>query len=138
VYPDANLASAAVGQITFDATGKISGPLIGGVGTDYGLTFAAGAIPSGQPNPSRAQAFCRRPSTSTSTVPPSFGVAFAVSNLSPDGYTSGGVTGLTRSTKKGVITTTYSNGQNLTTGRHDRAGRLPQLCRAWRRSAAAT
>jgi flagellar hook protein FlgE len=38
-----------------------------------------------------------------------------VSNLSQDGYTSGEFTGLTIN-EKGVITTTYSNGQNLKTG----------------------
>ena len=44
-----------------------------------------------------------------------FGVNYAVSNLTQDGYTSGEFTGLTID-GKGVVTTRYSNGQTLKTG----------------------
>ena len=44
-----------------------------------------------------------------------FGVPFAVSNLTQDGYTSGQYTGLSID-NKGVITTTYSNGQTMKNG----------------------
>ena len=44
-----------------------------------------------------------------------FGVNFAISNLSQDGYTSGEFTGLSID-GKGVITTRYSNGQTMKDG----------------------
>jgi len=44
-----------------------------------------------------------------------FGTAFSISNLSQDGYTAGEFTGLNID-GKGVISTTYSNGQTLKTG----------------------
>lgn len=44
-----------------------------------------------------------------------FGVNYAISNLSQDGYTSGEFTGLSID-NKGVITTRYSNGQTLKNG----------------------
>ena len=44
-----------------------------------------------------------------------YGTAFAVSNLTQDGYTSGQYTGMTID-NKGVISTRYSNGQTLKTG----------------------
>jgi flagellar hook protein FlgE len=113
VYPNTNLPGTALGQITFDATGKISGPLIGGVGPGFGLTFAAGTIPSDNPN--EATGFLPQAIDVNLNGATQYGVTFAVSNLSQDGYTSGEFTGLTIN-EKGVITTTYSNGQNLKTG----------------------
>jgi flagellar hook protein FlgE len=45
-----------------------------------------------------------------------FGTAFAVSNLSQDGYTAGDLTGVSIETS-GVITTHYSNGQTQARGK---------------------
>ena len=113
VYPNATPTAVALGQITFDATGTISGPLIGGVGPDFGLTFAAGTIASDNPN--EPTGFLPQAINVNLNGATQFGTSFAVSNLSQDGYTSGEFTGLTIN-EKGVITTTYSNGQNLKTG----------------------
>jgi flagellar hook protein FlgE len=44
-----------------------------------------------------------------------YGTDFAISNLTQDGYTSGNFTGLSID-NKGVITTTYSNGQTMKDG----------------------
>jgi flagellar hook protein FlgE len=113
VYPDTNLASAALGQITFDTTGKISGPLLGGIGPDFGLSFPAGTIVSDNPNESTG--FLPQAIDVNLNGATQYGVTFAVSNLSQDGYTSGEFTGLNID-EKGVITTSYSNGQTLKTG----------------------
>jgi flagellar hook protein FlgE len=112
IFPDALATSTALGTVTFDATGKINGPLLNG-GPDFGLTLAAGTIASANPN--EPTGFLPQSINVNLNGVTQYGVPFAVSNLSQDGYTSGEFTGLNIDTK-GVITTNYSNGQTLKTG----------------------
>jgi flagellar hook protein FlgE len=112
VYPDTTLPGTSLGTVTFDVAGKISGPLLNG-GPDFGLTLAAGSIASANPN--ETTGFLPQSMDVNLNGVTQYGVAFSVSNLSQDGYTSGEFTGLNIDTK-GVITTNYSNGQTLKTG----------------------
>jgi flagellar hook protein FlgE len=98
VYP-------SLGKITFDSAGKISGPVLG---TGMGITLAGGTIPS--LNPNQASGFIPGAVTVDLSGVTQFGTAFAVSNLTQDGYTSGELTGISIG-EGGLITTRYSNGQ---------------------------
>jgi flagellar hook protein FlgE len=100
-----------IGPITFDAvTGKIAGPL---VGTKVELTIPTLTIVSNNPN--EPSGYILDPITVNLDGATQFGTAFSISNLSQDGYTAGEFTGLNID-GKGVISTTYSNGQTLKTG----------------------
>jgi flagellar hook protein FlgE len=103
----------SLGTITFDAAGKITGPAAVAPATGFGIALAANSIPSLNPNAAGGkipQAMTVNLSTITQ-----FGTAFAVSNLTQDGYTSGELTGLTIG-ENGQITTRYSNGQSQVGG----------------------
>ena len=103
--PLATSTYPSLGKITFDAAGKISGPVLG---TGMGITLAGGTIPS--LNPNQASGFIPGAITVDLSGVTQFGTAFAVSNLTQDGYTSGELTGISIG-ETGQITTRYSNGQ---------------------------
>jgi len=117
VYQNLTLPGTSLGTVTFDASGKATAPTLTGGG--IGLTLPANTITSANPNTPVI------PPATVATLPQAitlkldgvtqFGVPFAVSNLSQDGYTSGVFTGLNID-GNGVITTRYSNGQSLKTG----------------------
>lgn len=106
-----------IGTVVFDATGKVTSPLLPS-GT-AGLTIAGGSIPSNNPNETlldvNGNPVIPQPITIDLAGVTQFGTSFAVSNLSQDGYTAGEFTSLNID-GKGVISTTYSNGQTLKTG----------------------
>ena len=106
-----------IGTIVFDATGKVTSPLLPS-GT-AGLTIAGGSIPSNNPNETTLDVNGNPVIPQAITIDlkgvTQFGASFAVSNLSQDGYTAGEFTSLNID-GKGVISTTYSNGQTLKTG----------------------
>jgi len=103
--PLATSTYPSLGKITFDAAGKISGPVLG---TGMGITLAGGTIPS--LNPNQTSGFIPGAITVDLSGVTQFGTAFAVSNLTQDGYTSGELTGISIG-ETGQITTRYSNGQ---------------------------
>jgi flagellar hook protein FlgE len=106
-----------IGTVVFDATGKVTSPLLPS-GT-AGLTIAGGSIPSNNPNETTLDINGNPVIPQAITIDlagvTQFGTSFAVSNLSQDGYTAGEFTSLNID-GKGVISTTYSNGQTLKTG----------------------
>ncbi|TAH11631.1 MAG: flagellar hook protein FlgE [Curvibacter sp.] len=114
VYTDLT-SPAPVGVITFTATGAIAGPVLG---TGFGLTIPGSTIPSNNPNETTIVGGIRRipgPITVDLSGVSQFGAAFSVTNLSQDGYAAGEFTSLSID-GKGVISTSYSNGQTLKTG----------------------
>jgi flagellar hook protein FlgE len=108
---------ANLGPITFDSTGKVSGPLLASGGA--GLTIPGGTIPSNNPNETTTNANAQKVMPNALTVDltgvSQFGAAFSVTNLSQNGYAAGEFTSLAID-GKGVISTSYSNGQTLKTG----------------------
>jgi flagellar hook protein FlgE len=90
---------ATVGSLVFDASGKLQSSTVGN------LTLTP-AFPSIVP-----------PFTVTVDISKvtQYGAAFAVSNLTQDGYAPGELTGLSIG-ESGVITTRYSNGQTQSSG----------------------
>jgi flagellar hook protein FlgE len=116
VYTDLVVPGAPVGTITFSATGAVIGPVLG---TGFGITIPGGTIPSNNPNETTLNAALVRVIPGAITVDLSgvsqFGAAFSVTNLSQDGYAAGEFTSLSID-GKGVISTSYSNGQTLKTG----------------------
>ncbi len=107
---DSLTATAPIAYLAFDGTGALQGL--------YDPAGAASATP-GQvgitiPNPSFPTAG-PVPVTLDFSAVTQYGVNFAVSNLTQDGYTSGEFTGLSID-PKGVITTRYSNGQTKLDG----------------------
>ena len=106
-----------VGTLVFDSAGKVTSPLVAGKAS---LTLAANSIPSNNPNETSVN-----PVTLVKSLPQAitvdlsgvtqFGSNFNVTNLSQNGYTSGEFTSLNID-GKGVISTSYSNGQTLKTG----------------------
>ncbi len=106
-----------IGTVVFDAAGKVTSPMLPS-GT-AGLTIAGGSIPSNNPNETTLDANGNPVIPQAITVDlkgvTQFGANFAVTNLSQDGYTAGEFTSLNID-GKGVISTTYSNGQTLKTG----------------------
>jgi flagellar hook protein FlgE len=95
--------SGALFQMTFDANGKLTAPS----GTTS-LTLTS-------PNPAVGTngQFTAQLDVSKATQ---YGSAFAVSNLTQDGYTAGELTGLSVGVD-GVITSRYSNGQTQSAGK---------------------
>jgi flagellar hook protein FlgE len=90
---------ATVGSLVFDASGKLQSSTVGN------LTLTP-AFPSIVPP------FTVTVDFSKATQ---YGAAFAVSNLTQDGYAPGELTGLSIG-ESGVITTRYSNGQTQSSG----------------------
>ncbi|MES2949719.1 MAG: flagellar hook protein FlgE [Pseudomonadota bacterium] len=89
-----------VTQLTFDTSGNITAP----VGT-VPLTLTSTNTNIGT--------FVAQLDMSSATQ---YGTAFAVTDLTQDGYTAGTLTGLSIS-EQGIITTRYSNGQSQATGK---------------------
>jgi flagellar hook protein FlgE len=98
--------TAPVGVLCFDANGTLnSSSTFPPVGPPAGLTVTPD--PTGIIPPFQVQVDVSKVTQ--------FGVNFAISALSQDGYTSGEFTGLSIDSK-GVITTRYSNGQTMKDG----------------------
>ena len=106
VYADLT-STTPLGTITFDATGKVATP------ASKSLTIPGGTIASNNPN----EATGKIPAAIAVDIKgvSQFGAAFSVTALSQDGYSAGEFTSLTID-GKGVISTSYSNGQTLKTG----------------------
>ncbi len=96
--------------MTFNATGGLAGTY-DSTGT---ATATLGQLALTIPNASNVTAGPLAPTLDVTGVT-EYGTAFAVSSIAQNGYTSGNFTSLAIDTK-GVITTTYSNGQTLKTG----------------------
>ncbi len=108
----------SIATLTFDASGNIIGPAATAPATGFGLTLTGGTIPSLNPNDAVSAGgtgFLLQDIVVDLTNVTQFGTAFAVSNLTQDGYTAGELTGLTIG-EDGVITTRYSNGQTQSAG----------------------
>jgi len=99
--------------IKFNAAGQITGPVATPPETGFSLTLLPNTIASSNPNTTGGKL------TQAITVKldgvTQYGAAFAVSNLTQDGYASGELTGL-KIGENGVITGSYSNGQKLAAG----------------------
>jgi len=105
-----------MGTVEFDNTGKLK--LLGaGTGTpnsaNTGLVFPAGTFTS--VNPNEPSGLIQTEITLDLATATQFGTAFAVSNLTQDGYTAGELTGLNIG-QDGSITANYSNGQTQIAG----------------------
>jgi flagellar hook protein FlgE len=120
IYTSTDAAATIVDTIAFDSAGKVTSPLNGAGKAE--ITLDWGSIPSSNPN--EPTGFIQRPIsepiTSTGMTVDlagvtQFGSNFNVTNLSQNGYTSGEFTSLNID-GKGVISTSYSNGQTLKTG----------------------
>lgn len=101
---------ANLGPIVFNASGSVTGPVLG---AGVGLTIPGGTIPNSNPN--EPTGFITTPIAVKLDDVTQFGVNFSVTNLAQDGYTAGEFTSLAID-GKGVISTSYSNGQTLKTG----------------------
>ncbi|MDR7308554.1 flagellar hook protein FlgE [Rhodoferax saidenbachensis] len=106
VYTDLT-STTPIGTMTFDATGKVTGPV------GLTLTIPGGTITSNNPN--EATGFIPGAMTVDISGVTQFGAAYSVTALSQDGYAAGEFTSLAID-GKGVISTSYSNGQTLKTG----------------------
>ena len=113
-----------VGTILFDAAGKItlpvtstSAPTVTPTPTGAFITLAPNSVTSPNPNWSAQVPPGTMPQEITIQLDTitQFGTAFAVSNLTQDGYTAGELTGVTIG-ENGVITARYSNGQTQSAG----------------------
>lgn len=108
-----DLTGASIGTITFNASGKVTGPAAVAPASGIGITLAAGTIASANPNePTGKIPNAINVDFSTLTQ---FGAAYAVSNLTQDGYTTGELTSLSVG-ESGIITSRYSNGQTQAAG----------------------
>lgn len=105
VYPDLTSATP-LGSIKFDGTGKVDP-------TTTSLTIPANTLPSNNPNQVPAT-FPTAITVDLSRVRQD-GLPFSVTDLSQNGYAAGEFTSLSID-GKGVISTSYSNGQTLKTG----------------------
>ena len=110
------ISNGALFQIEFDSSGKIVTP--------SATAASSYTYPSQGPTPSTVPLTMTLTSPTTGTQfnvtldlskATQFGTAFAVSNLSQDGYTAGTLTGVSIGSS-GVITTSYSNGQSQSNG----------------------
>jgi flagellar hook protein FlgE len=99
---------ASIGTLRFDATGKLTLPATGT------LNIGVNTIDSPNPNSTTPGKLPQALTVDLSKIT-HFGSAFAVSNLSQDGYASGEMTGLTIG-ENGTIATRYSNGQTQYSG----------------------
>jgi flagellar hook protein FlgE len=96
---DSLTSNASIGSLVFDTSGQLKSSSVGA------LTLAPAA-------PSAVPPF---PVTIDFSKVSQYGTAFAVSNLTQDGYTAGELTGLNIG-DNGVITANYSNGQTQAAG----------------------
>jgi flagellar hook protein FlgE len=106
-----------IGDITFDANGMLTGPTIAGAGANAGKFGFTLTSPTSfdTANPNDADKKLDGPLDIVFDGTTQFGTAFAVSNLTQDGYTAGELTGLNIG-EDGVITANYSNGQTQAAG----------------------
>jgi flagellar hook protein FlgE len=107
-----------LGTMTFDSAGKITGPAAVAPSTGFSIVLPGGTIASANPNDAVSAGgtgFINQPMTIDLTKVTQYGSAFAISNLTQDGYTAGELTGLTIG-ETGVVTTRYSNGQTQSSG----------------------
>jgi flagellar hook protein FlgE len=106
-----------IGDITFDENGKLSGPPIGGTGANagkFGFTLTS-PTSFATANPNDSDKKLDGPLDIVFDGTTQFGTAFAVSNLTQNGYTAGELIGLNIG-ESGVITANYSNGQTQAAG----------------------
>jgi len=124
IFTSLDPAAVSVGQVLFDSTGNVTLPVTTAatptvIPTPTGafITLAPNTISSPNPNWSTQPTPGTIPNEITVQLDniTQFGTAFAVSNLTQDGYTAGELTGLTIG-EDGVITTRYSNGQTQSKG----------------------
>lgn len=97
------VVATAIGQITFDNNGVITGPAATPPATGFALTLNVNPTP---PNPNNLPAYDVEVNLDNVTQ---FGRKFSVSDLSQDGYTAGDLTGINVE-NNGMIMTRYSNG----------------------------
>ena len=97
------VVATAIGQITFDNNGAITGPAAVLPATGFSLPLTVNPTP---PNPNNLPTYSVDVKLDDVTQ---FGKKFAVSTLSQDGYTSGELTGINIK-NNGMIMTRYSNG----------------------------
>ncbi len=102
-----------LGTITFNTAGKVTGPAAVAPASGVGITIPAGTIVSANPN--EASGFIPTAINVDFSTLTQFGSAYAVSNLTQDGYTTGELTSLSVG-EGGVITSRYSNGQTQAAG----------------------
>lgn len=104
--------------ITFDANGAIdaaTSTIASGVNAGkFGITLTSPTT-FASANPNDADGFLDGPIDFVFNDATQFGTAFAVSNLTQDGYTAGELTGLNIG-DDGIITARYSNGQTQAAG----------------------
>jgi flagellar hook protein FlgE len=98
------IVAVAIGQITFDNNGAITGPVATPPATGMALTLT-GVNPS-PPNPNNLPPFNIDVNLDGVTQ---FGSKFAVSDLTQDGYASGSLTGINVD-PSGMVMARYSNG----------------------------
>ncbi|MFT4241273.1 MAG: flagellar hook protein FlgE [Acidovorax sp.] len=103
VYDSLDDTATAIGQITFDDNGNITGPAATSPDTGFALSLTV--------NPSSDNPNNLAPFTVTLNLDDvtQYGASFAVSDLSQDGYTVGQLTSINVDTN-GMIITSYSNG----------------------------
>ncbi len=112
-------AAAPVGFMAFNSNGTLqgaydaSGTLQGTYAPTGTTTGTTGQLPLTITNPNTTAGNIS-PALNLSGVT-QYGTSFAVSSLAQDGYTAGNFTSLNIDSK-GVLTTSYSNGQTLKTG----------------------
>ncbi|MFY3384921.1 flagellar hook protein FlgE [Paracidovorax sp. MALMAid1276] len=97
------VVATPIGQITFDNSGAITGPVATPPATGFSMPLTVNPTP---PNPNNLPAFDVQIDLGGVTQ---FGTKFAVSNLTQDGYTAGELTGINVE-NNGMIMTRYSNG----------------------------
>jgi len=107
---DSLSAVTPVGYLAFGSTGALANAY-DSTGT---VTTTPGMLQLTIPNASNPTAGPITPTLDLSGVT-QYGTAFSVASLAQNGYTSGNFTNLSIDSR-GVITTTYSNGQTLKTG----------------------
>jgi flagellar hook protein FlgE len=115
--PAAGDNATPVAVLEFDPTGKLISPIVGGTGPNsdkVGFTLPSPTTIASN-NPNDADNFLDGPLDIVLSGATQFGSAFAVSNLSQDGYSSGEFIGLNIG-DDGVIATRYSNGQTQFNG----------------------
>lgn len=109
VYDSLDTAATPLGQITFDNTGAITGPVATAPATGFLMTLNVNPTP---PNPNNLPAFDVDIKLDGVTQS---GTKFSVSDLSQDGYTTGELTGINIE-NNGMIMTRYSNGVTRSEG----------------------
>ena len=103
------VVATAIGQITFDNNGVITGPVAVAPATGFSLPVTINPTP---PNPNGLPTYNVDVKLDGVTQ---FGKKFAVSALNQDGYTSGELTGINVE-NSGMIMTRYSNGVTRSEG----------------------